>query len=175
MVCLVVSRHVCIYFFFSSIRRHTRCALVTGVQTCALPILVPPLVDLPGHMARYRVQLDYGDHPWLRDWYAFHWQLIGNLGVDLLVEPLGRLFGIELAVKLIVMTIPALTVSGLLWIAREVHGRVPATALFALPIAYSYPFHFGFANFALSMALALNAYAFWLRLGRGSEESRVGK
>src|SRR3546814_5519157 len=29
--------YVCI-FFFSSRRRHTRCALVTGVQTCALPI-----------------------------------------------------------------------------------------------------------------------------------------
>src|SRR3546814_6278242 len=28
------------FFFFSSRRRHTRCALVTGVQTCALPILV---------------------------------------------------------------------------------------------------------------------------------------
>src|SRR3546814_4611046 len=27
-----------IEFFFSSRRRHTRCALVTGVQTCALPI-----------------------------------------------------------------------------------------------------------------------------------------
>src|SRR3546814_5969630 len=27
-----------IFFFFSSRRRHTRCALVTGVQTCALPI-----------------------------------------------------------------------------------------------------------------------------------------
>src|SRR3546814_4939015 len=27
-------------FFFSSRRRHTRCALVTGVQTCALPICV---------------------------------------------------------------------------------------------------------------------------------------
>src|SRR3546814_12535094 len=26
------------YFLFSSRRRHTRCALVTGVQTCALPI-----------------------------------------------------------------------------------------------------------------------------------------
>src|SRR3546814_13688766 len=26
-------------FFFSSRRRHTRCALVTGVQTCALPIV----------------------------------------------------------------------------------------------------------------------------------------
>src|SRR3546814_3365797 len=27
-----------VLFFFSSRRRHTRCALVTGVQTCALPI-----------------------------------------------------------------------------------------------------------------------------------------
>src|SRR3546814_2459935 len=32
MLCFVV------FFFFSSRRRHTRCALVTGVQTCALPI-----------------------------------------------------------------------------------------------------------------------------------------
>src|SRR3546814_10204342 len=29
---------VCFFFFFSSRRRHTSCALVTGVQTCALPI-----------------------------------------------------------------------------------------------------------------------------------------
>src|SRR3546814_1893598 len=29
---------VFVFFFFSSRRRHTRCALVTGVQTCALPI-----------------------------------------------------------------------------------------------------------------------------------------
>src|SRR3546814_5723878 len=34
-------RHMVVFFFiffFSSRRRHTRCALVTGVQTCALPI-----------------------------------------------------------------------------------------------------------------------------------------
>src|SRR3546814_1799183 len=30
------------FFFFSSRRRHTRCALVTGVQTCALPICPTP-------------------------------------------------------------------------------------------------------------------------------------
>src|SRR3546814_15377340 len=29
-----------VFFYFSSRRRHTRCALVTGVQTCALPIYV---------------------------------------------------------------------------------------------------------------------------------------
>src|SRR3546814_8219886 len=32
-------------FFFSSRRRHTRCALVTGVQTCALPILPETIPD----------------------------------------------------------------------------------------------------------------------------------
>src|SRR3546814_4757817 len=31
-------RCIFVFFFFSSRRRHTRCALVTGVQTCALPI-----------------------------------------------------------------------------------------------------------------------------------------
>src|SRR3546814_6597966 len=29
---------ILLIFFFSSRRRHTSCALVTGVQTCALPI-----------------------------------------------------------------------------------------------------------------------------------------
>src|SRR3546814_16196157 len=32
---------------FSSRRRHTRCALVTGVQTCALPIYISSLSTLP--------------------------------------------------------------------------------------------------------------------------------
>src|SRR3546814_9939662 len=39
-------------FFFSSRRRHTRCALVTGVQTCALPISVPGVDRPPAHNAR---------------------------------------------------------------------------------------------------------------------------
>src|SRR3546814_4374053 len=33
------------FFFFSSRRRHTRCALVTGVQTCALPIFLGSPTD----------------------------------------------------------------------------------------------------------------------------------
>src|SRR3546814_5748777 len=39
MWCIYILLYV--FFFFSSRRRHTRCALVTGVQTCALPILTP--------------------------------------------------------------------------------------------------------------------------------------
>lgn len=147
----------------------TRWFVVAMALAAIVPLLrpeIPPLVDLPGHLGRYRVQIDGGAHPWLADWYDFRWSLIGNLGIDLLIIPLAPLLGLELAVKLIVIAIPALTVTGLLWIAREVHGRIPATALFALPLAYSYPFQFGFINFALSMAIALNLFALWLRLGR---------
>jgi len=135
----------------------------------ALPLLyppVPPLVDLYGHMGRYRVQLDIGRSPWLPLYYGFHWAAIGNLGVDLLVMPLGRLIGLEPAVKLIVIAIPPLTVAGFLWVAREVHGRIPPTVLFALPFVYGFPFLFGFVNFALSVALAFLAFGLWLRLGR---------
>src|SRR3546814_2120518 len=37
-IILLLVVYLVIVFFFSSRRRHTRCALVTGVQTCALPI-----------------------------------------------------------------------------------------------------------------------------------------
>src|SRR3546814_7074914 len=39
IVYFILNFCLCLFwFFFSSRRRHTRCALVTGVQTCALPI-----------------------------------------------------------------------------------------------------------------------------------------
>src|SRR3546814_7884935 len=70
-------------FFFSSRRRHTRCALVTGVQTCALPISVAAdeelaevpldridaeqaalllLQPLPQRMRAVAVDVDLGEH-----------------------------------------------------------------------------------------------------------------
>ena len=141
-------------------------ALVLGSIVPLLYPPVPPLVDLMGHMGRYRVELDLGHSEWLQRYYSYRWAAIGNLGVDLLVRALGPLIGLEPAVKLIVLSIPPLTVAGFLWVAREVHGRIPPTALFAIPFVYGHPFLFGFVNFTLSMALAFLAFALWLRLGR---------
>ena len=147
----------------------TRVFALALILLSVVPLLLPPiapLTDLMGHMGRYRVQLDIGSSPWLSQYYSFNWALIGNLGCDLLVEALGPMLGLEPAVKLVVLSIPALTVAGLLLLAREIHGRVPSTALFALPLAYGYPFQFGFINFALAMGLMLIAFAFWQRMAR---------
>jgi hypothetical protein len=147
----------------------SRLCLTLVVLATMLPLVyppVPPLVDLLGHMGRYRVELDLHHSPWLQQYYDYHWAAIGNLGVDLLVIPLGKLLGLEPAVKVIVLAIPPLTTIGMLWVSREVHGRVPPTAFFTLPFIYGFPFLFGFVNFALSVALAFLAFGLWLRLGR---------
>ena len=54
---------------------------------------------------RYRVQLDLLTSPDLQQYYGFDWQLIGNLGIDLLVVVLEPLFGLEASVKLIVAVV----------------------------------------------------------------------
>lgn len=136
----------------------------------ALPLLAPPiqpLIDLPGHLAQFHVADALGRSPTLARHFAFAWAPVPNLGVDLAVAALAPLAGVEPAARLVVAAIPALTAAGLLLVARAAHGgRMPATALLALPLAYSYPLAFGFLNSSLSVALALFAFAGWLALTR---------
>ncbi|MDV3457745.1 hypothetical protein RZN05_12185 [Sphingomonas sp. HF-S4] len=139
-------------------------AVLLALVPLALPS-VPPFTDLAGHVGRYRVMLGT-DSDVLGQWYRYEWRFVGNLGVDLIVAGLGPLIGLEPAVKAAMMLIVALTVTGILWISREAHGRVQPWALLALPLAYNYPLHFGFVNHCLAMALALNGFALWLRLAR---------
>src|SRR4051794_2619869 len=104
----------------------TRWFVAAMIIAAFIPMIyppVPPLVDLIGHMGRYRVQLDLWHSPELQRYYAFNWHLTGNLGVDFLISPLSKVFGLELAFKLIAMVIPPMTVAGFLWVAREVHHR----------------------------------------------------
>jgi hypothetical protein len=126
---------------------------------------IPPLTDLPGHLGRYAVQTGLASDPILARWYSFDWALMGNLGVDLLVQMFAPLIGVEAATKAIVIAIVILTVAGFLAVARVATGRIGPAALFALPLAYGFPFQFGFVNYCLSMALAFLAFALWMRLG----------
>src|SRR3546814_3791556 len=51
------------FFFFSSRRRHTRCALVTGVQTCALPICARPGLPVAAEHSRRRRAARFRQQP----------------------------------------------------------------------------------------------------------------
>jgi hypothetical protein len=139
----------------------------TVIFASALPLVwpdIPPLADLPGHMSRYYLALNIDESTALQRWFRFDWVLFGNLGVDLIVMPLGALFGVEIGTKIIVAAIPPLAVWGYILVAREVHGHIPPTAYFAAPFAFSYPFQFGFVNFSIATALAFIAFSLWLRM-----------
>src|SRR3546814_5960967 len=57
-LCTDVSCWLMRMLFFSSRRRHTRCALVTGVQTCALPICLRELnLPAPDFKGKRRFQI----------------------------------------------------------------------------------------------------------------------
>lgn len=129
-----------------------------------LVVGIAPLTDLYGHLGRFAVQTELAQRPGLQPYFTYEWKLIGNLGGDILVELLHPLLGLEGAVRATVMITQGLGALGLLLVSREVHGRVTPFALAAIPMIYGFPFNYGFINYALSMALALLAFAAWLRL-----------
>src|SRR3546814_7404167 len=71
-IVFIVSCLICFvcFVFFSSRRRHTRCALVTGVQTCALPISLNLRDALDDRLALAdRFGLSLGFHPCSKEAY----------------------------------------------------------------------------------------------------------
>lgn len=132
------------------------------------PFVIAPLPMMPdyfSHIGRYHVMNHGRDSAWLRQYYAFHWTLIGNLGVDLLMVPLGRLLPTETAASIAAGMIPPLTIAGIHAVTKAVWGRIEAPALLALPFVYSFTFLYGFVNYHLAVALALLALAGWIRSG----------
>ena len=140
--------------------------LVLAALVPVLAVKLPPMADLLGHMGRYSIQTDLEQHPWLKQYYGFEWQVIGNLGTALLVELLHPFYGVETSVRLIVILNQLLAAAAVIALCREVHGRVTSFCLLALPLIYSLPFNYRFLNYTLSMALALLAFVLWLRLTR---------
>lgn len=149
-----------------SAREGIRLGIVLALLSC-LPFLVasqPQLTDYPSHLARYHIMLDGGQSPFIARYYAFEWLFRGNLGADLLIWPLAWLFGLETAGWLIGAIIPPLTGLGLMAVEWQLRRRIGVGALFAFATIWSPAMGMGFYNFCLALALALFAFAGWIRL-----------
>jgi hypothetical protein len=132
-----------------------------------LPVLVadlPQMGDYSAHLARYHVMLDGGSNPFLHKYYAFDWRWTGNVGVDLLIRPLAALLGLEAAGRVICFAIPVLTGLGIVAVEWALRRRIGVGALLAMAFIWSPALVMGFVNFGLSLALALFAFALWVRL-----------
>lgn len=133
----------------------------------ALPALLawtPQMTDYPSHLAGYKIMLDHGRDPFLTRYFTFEWEWTGNLGVELLMVPLSPLFGVERAGRIIVALIPFLTGLSIIAVAWTLRRRVAIGAILAFAMIWSPSLLMGFLNYSLSVALALFAFALWVRL-----------
>lgn len=136
--------------------------ILAAVST--LPFLVtstPPISDLYNHMGRYHVMLHIQSSEHLRQFYAFRWGVIPNLGQDLLMVPFGRLAGVERGAIILTALIPPAMILGIRELSRFAHGSVQPIALLALPFSLSFTFLFGFVNYHTGLVVVIWAAVFW--------------
>lgn len=145
---------------------HKRLGWIVLALAAILPFIVSPLpllADYLTHIARFHIMNFGAGSPYLSRYYAFEWRWIGNMGVDLLMVPFGRLFGTETGARIVAAGIAGSTVWAIRALATAVHGRPTAAAMLSVVLFWSWSFAFGFINFALSFCLALFAAAAWIR------------
>lgn len=159
----------------SFIERNLPIIFASFVLLNLLPFIfvkIPPLIDLPGHMARYAVQLNLSESPELQANWSFQWALVGNLGFDILIQFLAPILGIERATWLLSALIAPVMLWGLARISKAIHGCLSPLLFFAAPFAVALPFQWGFLNYCLACGLAFHLFASWVNADR--QHWRIG-
>ncbi len=123
----------------------------------------PPLLDWPNHLARAYVLAWYAKVPEFQNAFEVRWEVLPNLGVDILGTVLLYWLPYSLANKIILSLALLLFVAGCIWVSLGFHQRVSLTTVLALYFAYNFMFLYGFMNYVLGLGLFLLAYGYWLR------------
>ena len=132
-------------------------ALAPLLAASLCPVLlvrIPAMADYPDHLARMYILNAAGtadENPF----YQIVWALYPNLAMDVLVPPLARFVGAEVATRMFLLLSEILLVTGALAIERVVKGRMQLAGFAAVLFLYSLPFSFGFLNFEFGLAMAL--------------------
>jgi hypothetical protein len=138
---------------------------VLALALSTLPIfstVLPPILDYPNHLARMHILAANGESALLNQFYRIAWAPLPNLAMDVIVPPLGRLMPLELAGKLFLVLIFALTAGGAATLNRVLHGRWTLWSFTVFIMLYNRILMWGFLNYLFGLGLALFAAALWL-------------
>jgi hypothetical protein len=132
----------------------------------AVPIFIvkiPAMGDYLNHLARMHVIASVDSDPLLARYYEIKWNLIPNIGMDLVVPLLSRFFDIYLAGKIFVLIVLVLITSGVFAIHYVVYKQFSLAPFVALLFIYNTVFLFGFMNYLFGLGLAFWAIAIWIK------------
>jgi hypothetical protein len=125
-----------------------------------LLVAIPAMVDYPNHLARMHVLTAAGTAQ-ANPFYEVRNALYPNLAMDLLVPPLARVVGVEIAAKIFLLASQLLIVSGAIALEIATKRRHELAGVAALLVLYSFPFSWGFLNFQFALGVALWGVAAW--------------
>ncbi len=135
------------------------CALIVPLWLVELP----PLVDLPNHLARVFILANYAETPFFQQNFQILYEPIPNLAVDLIVVPLMSLFNIWTANHLfLTLTVVLFAVGCHLTGART--GEKPSFSIvLAMFLIYGGTFFYGYVNYIFGVSLFLITFGLWMR------------
>jgi hypothetical protein len=128
----------------------------------ALPFLfvcVPPLWDVPGHVAASALGTMVDRDPVLARFYGFSLAPVPNMASDVLALLLSRWVGAVGAYRLLAAAAPVSLGVGLLLVVRALGLRRPFALPWAFVFVWAFPLSYGFLNYLLGVALAFMAFA----------------
>ncbi|HTJ65670.1 MAG TPA: hypothetical protein VL899_17855, partial [Alphaproteobacteria bacterium] len=157
-----------------------RRAVLTGFVLLGLlalmPILsvrLPPILDYPNHLARMHILAALSSTPDLARFYRVHWSPLPNLALDAVVPWVGRITGVETAMRLFLGATLLGLAGGALVLHRTVFQRWSLWPLAAFLLLYNRMLLWGFLNYLAALAVALWALAAWIALERKPAALRI--
>lgn len=120
--------------------------------------------DYPNHLARAHV-LTHLDDPIFAAHFRSAWSLVPNLAFDVFMVAVAGLMDVWNAGRLFVAVSAALTVAGVMMLAKVLRGSIGVPQLLAIPLLFTTGFAKGFLAFDFAMGLMLVAAAAWEAIG----------
>ena len=124
---------------------------------------VPPLTDYPNHLARCYLLAFGSSDPALRPMFSAHWQIIPNIGVDLILPKLMHVLPPLVAGRVMLAFCLLIPTTGAIALSRAYFRRRSLWQIATGFAAFNLLFLMGFMNFELAIGIAMWGAAAWIR------------
>lgn len=151
-------------------------AFLLFALACILPavwsVSIPPLHDYHNHLARQYILHRLDQSPVLGSFYMSMWRASPYLMFDAVVQALATVMPVAVAGKVFVTLMLVLLASAPAALNLALLGRITPLALLGPLFAFNQTVTLGFVNFMFGVAMALVAFAVWIRLRSASRTLR---
>ena len=141
-------------------------ALMGFASIPAMLVSYPPLTDYANHISRIYVLANIKEDVFFQEAFQENFQVIPNVGMDILLLLLAKFIPIATASKLMVWIVLFVVATGAMALHFSLFQRFEAAPLFIFAFLFNGVLGFGFINYLLGLGLGLWGLSAWIYLDR---------